>query len=81
MNEFIDLFDSSGKLDLEPAKLIEALLSLEPSGQIYPDGSEAKTRSGISNWLGKNNRGNEKADGDTWKINPLTRNPSLNQRT
>ena len=52
MNEFIDLFDSSEKLDLEPAKLIEALLSLEPSGQIYLDCSGAKTRSGISNWLG-----------------------------
>ena len=52
MSEFIDLFDSSKKLDLEPAKLIEALLSLEPSGQIYLDCSGAKTRSGISNWLG-----------------------------
>ena len=52
MNEFIDLFDSSEKLDLEPAKLIEALLSLEPSGQIYLDCSGAKTRSGISKWLG-----------------------------
>ena len=52
MDEFIDLFDSSEKLDLEPAKLIEALLSLEPSGQIYLDCSGAKTRSGISNWLG-----------------------------
>ena len=52
LNEFIDLFDSSEKLDLEPAKLIEVLLSLEPSGQIYLDCSGAKTRSGISNWLG-----------------------------
>ena len=83
MNEFIDLFDTSEKLDLEPAKLIEALLSLEPSGQIYPDGSGAKTRSGISNWLGERIiEGTEKGPmAIPGKSTPLTRNPSLNQKT
>ena len=83
MNEFIDLFDSSEKLDLEPAKLIEALLLLEPSGQIYLDCSGAKTRSGISNWLGERIiEGTEKGPmAIPGKSTPLTRNPSLNQRT
>ena len=59
MNEFIDLFDSSEKLDLEPAKLIEALLSLEAlRADISGLFRDEDPKWDLKLAGGKNNRGN-----------------------
>ena len=59
MNEFIDLFDSSKKLDLEPTKLIEALLftrTLRADISGLFRGEDPKWDLKMAG--GKNNRGN-----------------------